>query len=110
MGMSSNPQVIHAMNMGLKVVQLTFPLWQGRNCSQRSESGFSLSRSPMSSTATLVPIAIGDLTVQPFPIEGMTCASCVFGEHWALNDLFWAFSYNVVANALTLRRWKGDRP
>lgn len=91
----------------------------------------------MSSTATLVPIAIGDLTVQPFPIEGMTCASCVFDEHWALNDLFWAFSCNVVtiplaalgllspvvagaamafssvslvANALTLRRWKGDRP
>ncbi|ABE45404.1 hypothetical protein [Polaromonas sp. JS666] len=91
----------------------------------------------MSSTATLAPTAIGGLAVRSFPIEGMTCASCVFNEHWALNDLFWAFSYNVVAtplvalgllspvvagaamafssvsvvaNALTLRHWKGDRP
>lgn len=64
----------------------------------------------MSSTATLAPTAIGDLKDWSFPIEGMTCASCVFGEHWALDDLFWAFPYNVVANALTLRRWKGDRP
>lgn len=91
----------------------------------------------MNSTATLAPTAIGDLKGWSFPVEGMTCASCVFGEHWALNDLFWAFSCNVgaiplaglgllspvvagaalafssvsvVANALTLRRWKGDRP
>lgn len=94
----------------------------------------------MSSTATLAPTAIDDLTVWSFPIEGMTCASCVFGEHLTFNDLFWAFSYNVVpipltalgllspvvagaamafssvssvsvvANALTPRHWKGDRP
>lgn len=91
----------------------------------------------MSSTATLAPFAIGDLKDWSFPIERMTCASCVFDEHWALKDLFWVFSCNVVAiplaalgllspvvagaamafssvgmvaNALTLRRWKGDRP
>lgn len=51
----------------------------------------------MSSAATLASTANGDLTVWSFPIEGMTCASCVFDEHWALNDLFWAFSCNVGA-------------
>ena len=91
----------------------------------------------MSSTATLAPTAIGNLQDRSFPIEGMTCASCVFEERWTFNGLFWVFSYNVVpiplaalellspvvagaamafssvsvvANALTPRHWKGDRP
>ena len=91
----------------------------------------------MSSAATLASTASGDLTVWSFPVEGMTNVSYVVDEHKALNDLSWAFSYcvvaihlaalgtaepvvagaamafssvSVVANALTLRRWKGDRP
>lgn len=84
----------------------------------------------MSNTAALAPTPVSDLTVLPFPSEGMTSASCVFEEHWAFSynvvaipsaalellspvvaGAAMAFSnVSVVASALTLRRRKGDRP
>jgi hypothetical protein len=36
----------------------------------------------MTSTAALASTAIGDLKDWLFPVEGMTCASGVFGEPW----------------------------
>ena len=84
----------------------------------------------MNNTTTLAPSPVSDLTVWPFPSEGMTSASRVFEKHWAFSynvaaipstalellspvvaGAAMAFSsVSVVASALTLRRRKGDRP